>query len=66
MLRSTADLESAGLLAADHHSVVDVGGLPHCLALAVVVLVIFGIGERGTAIALWATARWSLLLFWLA
>jgi hypothetical protein len=36
------------------------------LALAVVVLVIFGIGERGTAIALRATARWSFLLFWLA
>ena len=36
------------------------------LALAVVVLVIFGVGERGTAIALRATARWSFLLFWLA
>ena len=34
--------------------------------LAVVVLVIFGVGERGTAIALRATARWSFLLFWLA
>jgi hypothetical protein len=36
------------------------------LALAVIVLVIFGVGERGTAIALKATARWSFLLFWLA
>ena len=34
------------------------------LALAVIVLVIFGVGERGTAIALRATARWSFLLFW--
>jgi hypothetical protein len=36
------------------------------LALAVIMLVIFGVGERGTAIALRATARWSFLLFWLA
>jgi hypothetical protein len=36
------------------------------LALAVIILVIFGIGERGTAIALRATARWSFLLFWSA
>ena len=36
------------------------------LALAVIILVIFGVGERGTAIALRATARWSFLLFWLA
>jgi hypothetical protein len=36
------------------------------LALAVIVLVIFGVGERGTAIALRATARWSFLLFWSA
>lgn len=35
-------------------------------ALAVIVFVIFGIGERGTAIALRVTARWSFLLFWLA
>ena len=35
-------------------------------ALAVIMLVIFGVGERGTAIALRATARWSFLLFWLA
>jgi len=34
------------------------------LGLAVIVLVIFGVGERGTAIALRATARWSFLLFW--
>src|SRR5580700_4638396 len=34
------------------------------LALAVIVLVIFGVEERGTAIALRATARWSFLLFW--
>ena len=36
------------------------------LALAVIVLVIFGVGERGTSIALRATARWSFLLFWFA
>ena len=36
------------------------------LVLAVVILAIFGGGERGTAIALRATARWSFLLFWLA
>jgi hypothetical protein len=35
-------------------------------ALAAVVFVIFGVGERGTAIALRATARWSFLLFWFA
>ena len=35
-------------------------------ALAVIMLLIFGVGERGTAIALRATARWSFLLFWLA
>jgi hypothetical protein len=33
------------------------------LALAAIVLVIFGVGERGTAIALRTTARWSFLLF---
>jgi hypothetical protein len=36
------------------------------LVLAVIFLVIFGVGERGTAIALRATARWSFLLFWSA
>jgi hypothetical protein len=36
------------------------------LAIATVVLVIFGFGERGATIALRATARWSFLLFWLA
>jgi hypothetical protein len=36
------------------------------LALAVVMLVIFGVGERGTASALRLTARWSFLLFWSA
>jgi hypothetical protein len=35
-------------------------------ALAAIVLAIFGAGERGTDIALQATARWSFLLFWLA
>ena len=35
-------------------------------ALAAVVLTIFGVGNRGTAIALRVTARWSFLLFWLA
>ncbi len=34
--------------------------------LAAGVLIILGVGERGTAIALRATARWSFLLFWLA
>jgi hypothetical protein len=34
--------------------------------LAVVILAIFGGGDRGTHIALRATARWSFLLFWLA
>jgi hypothetical protein len=36
------------------------------LALAVIILAIFGAGERGTAIALRATARWSFVLFWAA
>jgi len=35
-------------------------------ALAVIILVVFGVGERGTVIALRATARWSFLLFWCA
>jgi hypothetical protein len=34
--------------------------------LAAVIVAIFGVGERGTVIALRATARWSFLLFWLA
>lgn len=34
--------------------------------LAAVMLALFGVGERGTDIALQATARWSFLLFWLA
>jgi hypothetical protein len=34
--------------------------------LAAVMLAIFGAGDRGTNIALRATARWSFLLFWLA
>jgi hypothetical protein len=34
------------------------------LASVAVVLAIFGVGERGTAIALRLTARWSFLLFW--
>jgi len=34
--------------------------------LAAVILAIFGVGDRGTVIALRATARWSFLLFWLA
>lgn len=36
------------------------------LVLAVTVLVTFGAGERGTAIGLRLTARWSFLLFWFA
>jgi hypothetical protein len=35
-------------------------------ALAAIVLAEFGAGERGTVLALRATARWSFLLFWLA
>jgi len=36
-------------------------------ALTVVaVMVVFGAGQRGTAIALRITARWSFVLFWLA
>lgn len=33
---------------------------------ATIVLAIFGSGERGTAIALRITARWSFILFWFA
>jgi len=36
------------------------------MVLAAAVLAVFGIGGRGTEIALKATARWSFLLFWLA
>jgi hypothetical protein len=36
------------------------------VASATVALLIFGLGERGTAISLQITARWSFLLFWLA
>src|SRR5271154_4221259 len=36
------------------------------LALAGIVLAIFGVGTDGTGLALRATARWSFLLFWLA
>jgi hypothetical protein len=32
--------------------------------LSIIVLLVFGTQERGTAIALRATARWSFLLFW--
>jgi hypothetical protein len=42
------------------------GAFVVAFALAVIMLVIFGVGERGTAIALRATARWSFLMFWLA
>ena len=41
-------------------------GFVVALALAAIVLAIFGVGDRGTEIALRATARWSFLLFWLA
>jgi hypothetical protein len=43
-----------------------VAGFLIALGLAAVMLAIFGVGDRGTAIALRATARWSFLLFWLA
>ena len=36
------------------------------LVSAVIVLAAFGAGERGTAIALRLTGRWSFLLFWCA
>jgi len=36
------------------------------VASAAVVLAIFGVGERGTTIALRLTARWSFVLFWFA
>jgi hypothetical protein len=36
------------------------------VASAAVVLAIFGVGERGTTIALRFTARWSFVLFWFA
>ncbi len=36
------------------------------LALAAIVLAIFGAADRGTVLALRVTARWSFLLFWLA
>jgi hypothetical protein len=35
-------------------------------ALVVIVFAIFGVGNRGTMLALRVTARWSFLLFWLA
>jgi len=35
-------------------------------ASAAAVLALFGVGERGTALALRVTARWSFVLFWLA
>jgi hypothetical protein len=41
-------------------------GLLIAFVLAAVILAIFGTGDRGTTIALRATARWSFLLFWLA
>jgi hypothetical protein len=34
------------------------------LALAAIVLAVFGAGESGTALALRVTARWCFLLFW--
>lgn len=36
------------------------------VALAAIILAIFGVGDRGTELALRVTARWSFLLFWLA
>ncbi len=36
------------------------------LALAAIVLAVFGAGDRGTVLALRVTARWSFLLFWFA
>ena len=42
------------------------GGLVIAFVVAATMLAIFGTGDRGTSIALRATARWSFLLFWLA
>jgi hypothetical protein len=41
-------------------------GFVVALILAVTVLMIFGVGEKATTIALRLTARWTFLLFWLA
>ena len=41
-------------------------GFVVAFALAATAFAIFGIGERGTTIALRLTARWSFVLFWLA
>jgi hypothetical protein len=43
-----------------------VAGFLIALALTAIVFSIFGAGNRGTMLALRATARWSFLLFWLA
>jgi hypothetical protein len=43
-----------------------VAGFTIALAIAALTLAIFGSEERGTAIALRLTARWSFMLFWLA
>jgi hypothetical protein len=37
-----------------------------CLLLAAVALGVFGVGDRGTGLALRLTARWCFLLFWFA
>jgi hypothetical protein len=41
-------------------------GFLMAFVLAASILAIFGVGDRGTEIALRATARWSFLLFWFA
>ena len=43
-----------------------VAGFTIALAIAALTLAVFGTEERGTAIALRLTARWSFVLFWLA
>jgi hypothetical protein len=43
-----------------------IAGFFVAFATAATVLVVFGVGERGTELALRLTARWSFLLFWLA
>jgi hypothetical protein len=43
-----------------------IGGFFVAFVLAVTVLAVFGVGNRGAGLALRITARWSFLLFWLA
>ena len=64
MLWRTAALESAGLLGGRSPQSRGCGRLLIALALTFVVLVIFGIGERGRRSPCGQRPRWSFLLFW--